>query len=73
MYQHPVLVQALTKDRAAELRHRADANARVQRDKRRSKLVAAARHGTGWLLIDIGLRLAMPPARTNNPVAPGQR
>ena len=73
MYQHPVLVKALIGGRVAELRHDADATARVQREKRRYKLVAAARHGTGWLLIDMGLRLAMPRAGTNNPIAPGQR
>jgi hypothetical protein len=73
VYQHPVLVDALIRDRVAELRHDAGASACVQTDKRRHKLIAAARRGTGWLLIDMGLRLAMPRTSTNSPITPGQR
>lgn len=60
VYQHPVLVEALVRDRVAGLRHSARASARAQGEKRRQNLVAAARQGTGWLLIDLGLKLATP-------------
>lgn len=72
VYQHPVLAEALIRDRIAELRHSAGPSTAVQAEKRRIKLVAAARQGTGWLLVDMGLRLAMPRVSTK-PVAPGQR
>ena len=68
MNQHPALFEALIEHRVAELRHSAR---HIRREKRRNKLVAAARHGTGWLLIDMGLRLAMPGAGRKHPLAPG--
>ncbi len=73
MYQHPVLAEALMRDRVAELRHSARATAHVQDAKRQHKLLAAARHGTGWLLVDLGLKLATPRGGTSGPVVRGQR
>jgi hypothetical protein len=74
VYQHPALLEALMRERAAELRRDgAGETARIRREKRRHKLVAAARHGTGWLLVDMGLRLAVPRGGTNHPVARGRR
>ena len=74
MYQHPALLEALTRERAAGLRrHGAGETARSRGQKRPRKLVAAARRGTGWMLVDMGLRLAVPRGGTSHPVARGQR
>jgi hypothetical protein len=72
VYQHPALVEALIKDRVGELQHSAEATAHVRRDRRRRTVVEAARHGTGWLLVDMGLRLATPRG-THHHLARGQR
>lgn len=71
MHQHPALVEALISDRVAELRNGGWATAHMRRQKRWHELVAAARRGTGWLLVDMGLRLAVPRAGTNRRVARG--
>lgn len=73
MYHHPALAGALAKDRVAELRRSAEAAARVERKPRRPNVIAAARLRTGWLLVDMGLRLVMPRAGTNRPMTGGQR
>jgi hypothetical protein len=73
VYQHPALREALMRDRVAELRDSARTTARTPRDPHLHKLVAATRHVTGWLLVDIGLRLAAPPGGTNHPVSRSQR
>lgn len=73
MYHHPALAGALAKDRVAELRRSAEAAARVERKPRSPNVIAAARLRTGWLLVDMGLRLVMPRAGTNRPMAGGQR
>ena len=82
MYQHPALLEPLIRDRVAELRQSGPATARIAptapvtaigRHNRRRSLVAAARSGTGWLLVDMGLRLAMPRGGANRPMARGQR
>lgn len=73
MYHHPALAGALAKDRVAELRRSAEASARVRRTPRGPSVIGAARLRTGWLLVDMGLRLVMPRAGTNRPMARGQR
>ena len=60
MYQHPALVEALTRDRIADLRASAQARAIHQHETRRHRVTQAARQGTGWLLVDLGLRLTAP-------------
>jgi hypothetical protein len=60
MYQNPTLVKALVRDRVDEVRQSAEARAPRKRENRRHPIVDAARHGTGWLLVDLGLRLAVP-------------
>ena len=40
---------------------------------RRVRALDAARHGTGWLLVDMGLRLAMPRAGAKHSIASGRR
>jgi hypothetical protein len=73
MHQHPVVQEAIVRGRVDGLRHNAGARARVRRETRRLKLLAAARHGAGWLLVDLGLRLAMPRAGVKQSIASGRR
>lgn len=56
---HPALLDLLVRDRVAELRQ-SGAGVRIPREKPRRHPVEAARRGTGWLLVDLGLRLAVP-------------
>ena len=60
MYHNPALAGALVRERVAQLQQSAGATAHTRRQQRRPNVIAAARLGTGWLLIDMGLRLAMP-------------
>jgi hypothetical protein len=60
VHQNPALMKALTRDRVAQLRQNGQASRRCRREHRRHRVTEAARHGTGWLLIEWGLRLAMP-------------
>ncbi len=71
MYHHQALAGVLVRDRVAELRRSAEAAARVERNPRTPSVIAAARLRTGWLLVDMGLRLVMPRAGTNRPMAGG--
>lgn len=57
MSQNPALVEALAKDRLAELHQ---ATRRCRRETRPRRVIRAARNETGWLLVDLGLRLAVP-------------
>jgi hypothetical protein len=60
MGQHPSLLTLMGEDRAAELRRSATATPHVGRDKsRRNERVSGALRRTGWLLIAVGLRLAL--------------
>ena len=70
MHQHPAVHDAVVRSRVDELRHSAGASTYIRRGKRRFRVVAAARHGTGWLLVDMGLRLAMPRAGAKHSIAP---
>ena len=67
MHQHPAVQDAVVRSRVDELRHSAGVPTSIRR---RFRLVAAARHGTGWLLVDMGLRLAMPRAGAKHSIAP---
>jgi hypothetical protein len=60
MYQNPALVEAMARDRIVDLRESAQARATNQSQTRRHRVAEAARVGTGWLLVDLGLRLAAP-------------
>jgi hypothetical protein len=71
--QNPALVEALVRDRVAELRRSAGADARSRRAKRPHRAVKAARQTTGWLLVDMGLRLAVPRGTVSHPLGRGQR
>jgi hypothetical protein len=55
---NPFLVQALARDRVAELQHSARASSRVRRTERPSRVADTARQRAGWLLVELGLRLA---------------
>jgi hypothetical protein len=59
---NPFLVQALARDRVAELRQCARATAHVRPTKPGRRLTDTARRRVGWLLVDLGLRLAAPRA-----------
>jgi hypothetical protein len=65
VYENPALLEALARDRVIDLRQSAEVRATSDREKRRRRVTAAARHGTGWLLVDLGLRLAMPRGPIN--------
>jgi hypothetical protein len=52
------LAQALARDHVTELRQSARVGAHVQTAMPRRRVTSAARHRAGWLLVDIGLRLA---------------
>jgi hypothetical protein len=60
VHQHPALVEVLIRDRVAELRQNGQAGRRCRSEHRHHRVTEAARRGTGWLLIEWGLRLAMP-------------
>jgi len=60
MLQNPAVVEVLARDRVRERRQRAQASGLGRRDARGHRFAAAARQGTGWLLVDLGLRLAVP-------------
>jgi hypothetical protein len=66
LYQCPSLVQALARDRLAELQRTGRPGAR--RNGPRQAVIATARNRTGWLLVAIGLRLAVPRGPTNGPL-----
>ena len=59
---NPFLVQALARDRVAELRQSGRASAQVGRTKAQPGFTDTVRHRAGWLLVDLGLRLAAPRA-----------
>jgi hypothetical protein len=73
MYQNSAVIQALARDSVAELHRTADANARTRCERRPHRVIRAARKTTGWLLIDMGLRLAVPRSAMNRTVVRGQR
>ena len=72
MHQHPAVLETLVRDRVAELRHSAQATGRMRRVNRWNRLAASIRRGTGWLLVDMGLRLAVPRRARNHRVAGGR-
>jgi hypothetical protein len=63
--QHPAFNQALARDRVAELRHAARSGAR-RRCPACPGVAGAARNATGWFLVDVGLRLAIPRGITRS-------
>jgi hypothetical protein len=73
MYQHPTFVQGLIRDRVAELQRTATAAAARRDEPRANRVIVSARRTTGWLLVDMGLRLAVPRAPLNHPAARGPR
>lgn len=60
MLQNPAVVEALGRDRVRERRQSARRSGLGRRDVHGRRFTAAARQGTGWLLVDLGLRLAVP-------------
>jgi hypothetical protein len=73
VYPNPTLVQALVRDHVAELQQSAEAAALGrQRETRSNRVVDAAKRRTGWLLVDVGLRLATPRRATSH-LVPGEQ
>ena len=72
MHQHPAVLETLMKDRMADLRHSAQLTEHMRRERRWRRFTAATRRGTGWLLVDMGLRLAVPRAATHHRAAGGK-
>lgn len=72
LHQHPAVLEGLARDRVAELRRSRWQNASMRREKRWHERATAARSGTGWLLVDLGLRLAVPRCGDNGRVIRGQ-
>lgn len=60
MHQNPAVVEALARERAAELRRAAGIRGAQRGEARRGSVLAAPRRATGWLLVDVGLRMAVP-------------
>jgi hypothetical protein len=73
MTNHPALAEALTGERTVELRRSAQANPYRRRPTRRLRVGETARRGAGWLLVDIGLRLALPRRAMHGPAPRGER
>lgn len=60
MHHHAALVGPVIREQIAELHHDAELDADGRRDARGRLGIAAARQPIGWLLIEVGLRLALP-------------
>jgi hypothetical protein len=59
--RHPALVNALAADRVAELATEIEKTGSGHRQEAaRPRVCDAVRRGTGWMLVDVGLRLALP-------------
>ena len=66
MQQHPRVYEILAWDRVAELRRTAEISALSRRRAGGSQLIRSARSVAGWLLVDLGLRLASPGGVTRS-------
>lgn len=60
MRQNPALLQVLASGRAAELRGQYVPGIRDRQVRREPGGRGTARRAAGWLLVDLGLRLALP-------------
>jgi hypothetical protein len=73
MYQNPAVARAIALDRVASLRQSSQASVLTQGQPGTRSIGRAARQATGWLLVEMGLRLAVPQGTLNHPVPRGQR
>jgi hypothetical protein len=64
MYQHPVILEAMARDRAAQVRRDAQGSA-VRGSGARGPVAETATNRLGWLLVGLGLRLALPRRSKN--------
>jgi hypothetical protein len=67
--QHPALIRAIASDRVADLRHASGCEVRDHRDMPGVRMTWAVRRAAGWLLVDLGLRIALPRRAVKHPVA----
>jgi hypothetical protein len=73
VHQHPAIADALIRDRVAELRQDHQTRRPRRPEHRRHRVTEVARRGAGWLLIECGLRLAMPRGAIHRPLARDDR
>ncbi len=73
MHRHPALSEALVRDRAVELRRSGMSSLRDPRMHQTDHVSGAARRRTGWLLVEVGLWLAVPRSAMSRPGARGER
>jgi hypothetical protein len=57
---HPTWLEALVEDRVAELQRTVEASAGARAEQAGHRPIHAVRQGAGWMLVDLGLRLALP-------------
>lgn len=57
---NPVLARALIAARVAKLQRSAQVSGSIRPHDPQSRVTATARRRAGWLLVDLGLRLAVP-------------
>ncbi len=66
MHHHPALVGPVIRERVAGLRHDAESDTD---GRRHARVIEAATQPIGWLLIEAGLRLAVPRGSARYPLA----
>ncbi len=64
MHHHPALVGPVIREQVAGLRHDAELHADGRHHAPGRRVIEAATQPTGWLLIEVGLRLAVPRCKT---------
>jgi hypothetical protein len=72
MLASPTLMEMLARNRGDELRRHAQKATVRRRSSDPRRAIASARSGTGWLLVDLGLRLTVPRNTMRRPVARGR-
>lgn len=60
MHHHPAIVGPVIREQVAGLHHDAKLDADGRHDPAGRRVIAAATQPIGWLLIEVGLRLAVP-------------
>jgi hypothetical protein len=73
VHHNPALARAIARDRVSDLRQSAWTPGHLRARKRRLDGIETVRLGAGWLLIEMGLRLAVPRGGINRPASGGQR
>ena len=69
MHHHPALVGPVIREQVAALRHDAELDADGRHHAPGRRVIEAATQPIGWLLIEVGLRLAVPRGSARYPLA----